>query len=77
MISTGTYRNGRIKLRHGHLDEAGIAALAATYDARKGRDREKLDAMIACAASHDTLRREPLRSALDRRIYEKPCPERA
>lgn len=43
--------NGRIALRREHVDEAGLAALSQTYDARKDHDREKLDNMIAYAQS--------------------------
>jgi ATP-dependent DNA helicase RecQ len=42
---------GGIALKRDHVDEAALAALAETYDARKDRDREKLDNMIAYAQS--------------------------
>ncbi len=41
----------RCGLRRADIDEAGLAALSNTYEARKDRDREKLDTMIAYAQS--------------------------
>ena len=40
-----------IALKRDHVDEAALTALAGRYDARKDRDREKLDSMIAYAQS--------------------------
>ena len=40
-----------VKLRNADLDESGLTKLSETYDARKNRDREKLDNMIAYAQS--------------------------
>ena len=40
-----------VSLRSASIDEAGMTQLAATYEARKHRDRDKLDNMIAYAQS--------------------------
>ena len=44
-------QDDRVSLRRSEIDESGLANLAQTYDARKNRDREKLDNMIAYAQS--------------------------
>jgi ATP-dependent DNA helicase RecQ len=41
----------RVTLKSADMDETGLTALAGRYDARKTRDREKLDNMIAYAQS--------------------------
>jgi ATP-dependent DNA helicase RecQ len=43
--------DNRVRLHHQDVTETGLAELARTYDARKDRDREKLDNMIAYAQS--------------------------
>jgi ATP-dependent DNA helicase RecQ len=43
--------DGTISLKRSDIDEAGLSELARIYDARKDRDRKKLDAMIAYAQS--------------------------
>jgi ATP-dependent DNA helicase RecQ len=44
-------QDDRVSLRRAEIDESGLADLAKTYEARKHRDREKLDNMIAYAQS--------------------------
>ena len=53
MAELGDVENndGFVTLRRPHLDESGLSDLALLYDARKDRDREKLDNMIAYAQS--------------------------
>jgi ATP-dependent DNA helicase RecQ len=43
--------DGRITLLRGEIDEQTVSDLAAKYEARQQRDREKLDSMIAYAQS--------------------------
>jgi ATP-dependent DNA helicase RecQ len=42
---------GQLALVRGGIDEQTLTELAARYETRMGRDREKLDAMIAYAQS--------------------------
>ena len=44
-------QDDRVTLRCAEADESALSALAASYTARKDRDREKLDHMIAYAQS--------------------------
>ena len=44
-------QDGRVTLRRAEADESALSELAKNYDARKDRDREKLDNMIAYAQS--------------------------